>query len=98
MGIDRPATTHRHAAWTGMRHSMGHKVSDIAFTPAVKAVQEQKGSRAAYERMAEKGGWSDTVTDELATFIAARDSFYFATASADGQPYVQHRGGPAGFL
>jgi len=77
---------------------MGHKVSDIAFTPAVKAVQEQKGSRAAYERMAEKGGWSDTVTDELATFIAARDSFYFATASADGQPYVQHRGGPAGFL
>ncbi len=48
--------------------------------------------------MEEKGGWRDTITDELADFIAERDSFYIATASADGQPYIQHRGGPKGFL
>ena len=45
-----------------------------------------------------KGGWRDTITDELADFIAERDSFYIATASADGQPYIQHHGGPKGFL
>jgi uncharacterized protein len=73
-------------------------VSDIAFNPAVKAVQERKGSRKGYERMEEKGGWSDRVTTELARFIAARDSFYLATASVAGQPYVQHRGGKRGFL
>jgi uncharacterized protein len=71
---------------------------DVAFTPAVKALQERHGSRRAYARLAENGGWSDTVTPELAAFIAARDSFYLATASAAGQPYVQHRGGPRGFL
>ena len=69
-------------------------VSDIAFTPAVKAVQEQKGSRSAYVRT----DWSDRITPGLAAFIAERDSFYLGTASADGQPYIQHRGGPPGFL
>jgi len=77
---------------------MSSPVSDIAFTPAVKAAQEQRGSREAYARMEERGGWRDKVTTELAEFIAQRDSFYLATASADGQPYVQHRGGPKGFL
>ena len=73
-------------------------VSDIAFTPAVKAEQTQRGSREGYKRMAEKGDWSDVADDRLAEFIAERDSFYFGTASADGRPYIQHRGGRAGFL
>ena len=72
--------------------------SDIAFTPSVKAMQRQMGSRKQYERMEEQGGWQDRVTGDLANFIAARDSFYLATANADGQPYIQHRGGPKGFL
>jgi len=72
--------------------------SDIAFTPAVKAEQQRRGSRGAYARMEAKGGWATTVTPELAAFIAEVRSFYLATASKDGQPYVQHRGGPAGFL
>ena len=72
--------------------------SVVAFTPAVKAVQERKGSRRAYRRMEEKGGWQTKVTPELAAFLAQRDSAYLATASRDGQPYVQHRGGPKGFI
>ena len=72
--------------------------SDIAFTPSVKAIQERLGSRNGYARMEQKGGWSDEVTLDLAAFIAERDSFYLATATADGQPYIQHRGGPKGFL
>ncbi|MEX0693497.1 MAG: pyridoxamine 5'-phosphate oxidase family protein [Rhodospirillales bacterium] len=73
-------------------------VSDIAFSPQIKAEQEKRGSRAGYARKDQKGGWPDRVTDDLAAFIAARDSFYLATASAAGQPYIQHRGGRAGFL
>lgn len=72
--------------------------TDIAFSPAVKAEQSRLGSRDAYARVEAKGGWSDRIDDALAQFIAARDSFYLATAAADGQPYVQHRGGPPGFL
>ncbi|MDP3255449.1 pyridoxamine 5'-phosphate oxidase family protein [Bosea sp. (in: a-proteobacteria)] len=72
--------------------------SDIAFTPAVKALQQRKGSRGGYRRMEENGGWETTVTPQLAAFLAERDSFFLATASADGQPYIQHRGGAAGFL
>jgi predicted pyridoxine 5'-phosphate oxidase superfamily flavin-nucleotide-binding protein len=72
--------------------------SDVAFTAAVKAVQERRGSRRAYRRLEEKGGWRTTVTPELAQFIAERDSFYFATCNREGQPYIQHRGGPKGFL
>jgi uncharacterized protein len=68
--------------------------ADVAFTPAVKAAQERKGSRAIYERM-EMG---QSIDDRLAAFIADVRSFYLATASADGQPYIQHRGGPPGFL
>ncbi len=73
-------------------------VSDIAFTPTVKAAQARLGSRAGYAKMEQRGGWRDTVTPDLANFIAERDSFYLATASADGRPYIQHRGGPKGFL
>lgn len=73
-------------------------VSDIAFTPAVKDAQRQRGSRRSYERMEQQGGWQESVTPELSVFIALRDSFYLATASRDGQPYIQHRGGPKGFL
>jgi hypothetical protein len=73
-------------------------ISDIAFTPAVKAAQERRGSRTAYARMSEKGDWQNRVTPDLARFLAERDSFYLATATADGQPYIQHRGGPKGFL
>jgi predicted pyridoxine 5'-phosphate oxidase superfamily flavin-nucleotide-binding protein len=72
--------------------------SDVAFTDTVKAVQRRRGSREAYRRMEERGGWRTTVTDELGDFLAERDSFYLATASAAGQPYIQHRGGPKGFL
>ena len=72
--------------------------SDIAFTPAVKDIQERKGSRRGYSKMEEKGGWQDTITEDLAQFIGERDSFYLGTANADGQPYIQHRGGKPGFL
>ncbi len=73
-------------------------ISDIAFTPRVKAEQEKRGSRAGYRKMEEKGGWRHTVTDDLTDFLASRDSFYIASANAEGQPYIQHRGGPPGFL
>jgi predicted pyridoxine 5'-phosphate oxidase superfamily flavin-nucleotide-binding protein len=72
--------------------------SDVAFTPAVKAVQERKGSRGIYQRVEYGDGWETTVTPGLAAFIAGLDTFFLGTASADGQPYIQHRGGPPGFL
>jgi predicted pyridoxine 5'-phosphate oxidase superfamily flavin-nucleotide-binding protein len=72
--------------------------SDVAFTPTVKAIQARKGSRASYERMEHSGGWRTTITPDLADFIADQTSVFLATASADGQPYIQHRGGPKGFL
>jgi predicted pyridoxine 5'-phosphate oxidase superfamily flavin-nucleotide-binding protein len=77
---------------------MERPTSDVAFTESVKAVQERRGSRVAYARLEARGGFERELTDELATFIAERDSAYLATASAAGQPYVQHRGGPKGFL
>ncbi len=73
-------------------------ISDIAFTPSVKTEQEKRGSRDGYIKMAAKRDWRDTVSDDLKTFIAERDSIYLATSSKDGQPYIQHRGGPKGFL
>jgi uncharacterized protein len=77
---------------------MSRPSSDVAFTPAVKAAQERRGSREQYARMEAKGGFRTKVTPDLAAFLAEARSFYLATASADGQPYVQHRGGPPGFL
>jgi len=72
--------------------------SDVAFTPAVKALQTAKGSRAGYAAMDAKGGWRRTVDDRLRAFLGATRSAFLATASADGQPYIQHRGGPPGFI
>jgi uncharacterized protein len=94
---DRSARAGRSPEQPGIE-TMTLSTSDIAFTPAVKAIQDRRGSRHAYERMEENGGWEDRVTPELAAFIAERDSFFLATANAQGQPYVQHRGGPPGFL
>ncbi|MFA6156618.1 pyridoxamine 5'-phosphate oxidase family protein [Mesorhizobium sp.] len=72
--------------------------SDIAFTPTVKAIQARKGSRQSYARVEERGGWQADITPDLAAFIAMQTSVFLSTANGDGQPYVQHRGGPAGFL
>jgi uncharacterized protein len=72
--------------------------SDVAFTPAVKAIQEQKGSRDSYAQMERGPGWEITATPDLADFLADLDMFYLGTANAEGQPYIQYRGGPPGFL
>jgi uncharacterized protein len=72
--------------------------SDIAFTPSVKAIQQAKGSRAAYRRMEESGGWQTEITRDLQDFLALQRTAYLATVNADGQPYIQHRGGPPGFI
>jgi predicted pyridoxine 5'-phosphate oxidase superfamily flavin-nucleotide-binding protein len=72
--------------------------SDVAFTPAVKELQRARGSRAAYARMEARGGWRTAIDAGLAAFIAAQTSCFLGTASRDGQPYIQHRGGPPGFL
>jgi hypothetical protein len=72
--------------------------SDIAFTPAVKAIQQRKGSRSAYARMEETGGWKTRIDENLKAFIEQQTSVFMATVNGDGQPYIQHRGGPAGFL
>jgi predicted pyridoxine 5'-phosphate oxidase superfamily flavin-nucleotide-binding protein len=72
--------------------------SDVAFTPAVKAVQERKGSRQSYARMEESGSWQTRITPDLKVFIEAQASAFLATANPQGQPYIQHRGGPSGFL
>jgi len=72
--------------------------SDIVFTPAVKARQEEYGSRAGYAKFESTRGWQSSVTPVLAEFLAAQTSFYMATANGEGQPYMQHRGGPPGFL
>jgi predicted pyridoxine 5'-phosphate oxidase superfamily flavin-nucleotide-binding protein len=73
-------------------------VSDIAFSPTVKSIQERLGSRQGYASMERGRGWSDRITPDLAGFIAERDTFFLGTVNADGQPYIQHRGGPPGFL
>jgi uncharacterized protein len=77
---------------------MRRYASDVAFTPAVKAIQVEKGSRAAYARMEWGSGWETTVTPELEAFLADLDMFYLGTANAQGHPYIQYRGGPPGFL
>ena len=72
--------------------------SDVAFTPTVKAIQARRGSRDGYARLEQNGGWQTQITPELAAFIEAQTSVFLATTNAGGQPYIQHRGGPAGFL
>lgn len=72
--------------------------SDIAFTKTVKAIQSRKGSRGLYAAMEQKGGWQTVITPELEAYVADQRSFFLATSNSDGQPYIQHRGGPPGFL
>ncbi len=72
--------------------------SDVAFTPTVKAIQSLRGSRGAYAKVEARGGWRTEITPDLAQFIAGQTSVFLATANTEGQPYIQHRGGPAGFL
>jgi len=72
--------------------------SDVAFTPAVKAIQTRKGSRGGYAHMEDGGGFRTEIDPSLAAFIGEQTSFFLATANAGGQPYIQHRGGPAGFI
>jgi len=67
---------------------------DVMFSPAVKAEQMRLGSRTMFEDRE----WKTEITDDLRQFLGVIDTFFLATASADGQPYIQHRGGPAGFL
>jgi uncharacterized protein len=78
---------------------IGHPYpSDVGFSPTVKAIQSRKGSRRGYAHMEEAGSWETRMTDDLKAFIEAQTSVFLATANAQGQPYIQHRGGPAGFL
>ena len=72
--------------------------SDVAFTTAVKAIQTAKGSREAYAQVEARGGWRTEIDEHLVAFLADANSMFFATASAEGQPYIQHRGGPKGFI
>lgn len=72
--------------------------SDVAFTPAVKNIQQAKGSRSSYARVEQHRGWQTTVTPDLAEFLSRLDMFYLGTANAEGQPYIQYRGGSPGFL
>ncbi|MCL5776401.1 pyridoxamine 5'-phosphate oxidase family protein [Limibaculum sp. FT325] len=78
---------------------MSHRFAELAFTPTVKKVQEQQGSRASYARLED---FDEPMNHELseaeAGFIAGRESFYMATVGETGWPYIQHRGGPAGFV
>ena len=71
---------------------------EVMFSPSVRAEQARRGSRKAQERRAALGRFNGQLSAEVIEFIGERNSAYFATASADGQPYVQHRGGPPGFL
>jgi predicted pyridoxine 5'-phosphate oxidase superfamily flavin-nucleotide-binding protein len=77
---------------------MAHRFAEIAFTDAVKAAQTRYGTRAQNQRLEERAGPNAALTDREAAFVAERDSFYLATVSETGWPYLQHRGGPKGFL
>jgi len=77
---------------------MSHQFAEIMFTDSVKAAQERYGSRTRMERFAGISGPNDELSDRETEFIAQRDTFYMATVNEDGWPYVQHRGGPPGFL
>jgi predicted pyridoxine 5'-phosphate oxidase superfamily flavin-nucleotide-binding protein len=72
--------------------------SDVAFTPSVKDIQTRKGSRHSYARVEQRGGWMTTITPVLKEFIESQISIFMATANKECQPYMQHRGGPPGFL
>jgi uncharacterized protein len=94
-GRRRPAQMKEAAPMTTPPHRFA---SDVAFSPSVKAVQTKKGSRKAYERVEAADAWARDLDQDVSSFIETQTSFFLATASADGQPYIQHRGGPPGFL
>lgn len=73
---------------------MGHQFAEIAFTESVCKVQQELGSRNGYEAMQEGDDYNHILGEREVNFIAARDSFYMASVSETGWPYVQHRGGP----
>ena len=77
---------------------MGHQFAEIAFTDSVREVQEMNNSRAMYSGMDEGEAHNHILTEREKTFIQVRDSFYMASVSETGWPYVQHRGGPIGFM
>jgi hypothetical protein len=77
---------------------MTRPTSDVVFSPRVKAEQVKRGSRAIYRRVEERGGFALEVDENLFEFLKDQRSFFFATANLEGQPYVQHRGGPSGFV
>jgi predicted pyridoxine 5'-phosphate oxidase superfamily flavin-nucleotide-binding protein len=77
---------------------MSRNFGSLVFTPVIKVLQERYGSRRQYARMERGPASKDRLGPDESTFIAERDSFYIATLGATGWPYVQHRGGPVGFL
>jgi predicted pyridoxine 5'-phosphate oxidase superfamily flavin-nucleotide-binding protein len=83
---------------TGSWNNMSQRFADIAFTPGVKAVQTALGSRDTYARRQQHDAPGEALTDDEVEFLSQRDSFYLASVSETGWPYVQHRGGPPGFL
>ncbi|HYO94135.1 MAG TPA: pyridoxamine 5'-phosphate oxidase family protein, partial [Polyangiaceae bacterium] len=77
---------------------MAHSFGSLVFTSAVKALQERYGSRQQYARLEQQGQTQDTLGEQETEFITERDSFYMATIGSSGWPYIQHRGGPKGFV
>ncbi len=77
---------------------MGHKFADIVFTPDVKAIQQEAGSREQYATLESMDDHNHVLRQREVSFITSRDSFYLASISESGWPYVQHRGGPKGFI
>ena|SRR6187402_964770 len=77
---------------------MPYSFGSLVFTSAVKALQERYGSRKQYERLEQRGDQQGNLTEQEIEFIAERDSCYIATIGSSGWPYIQHRGGPPGFL
>jgi predicted pyridoxine 5'-phosphate oxidase superfamily flavin-nucleotide-binding protein len=71
---------------------------DFAFSPSTRAIQAERGSRAAYAKREANHDLGNAITPDIAQYLALANSAYLGTVSADGQPYIQHRGGPAGFL
>jgi predicted pyridoxine 5'-phosphate oxidase superfamily flavin-nucleotide-binding protein len=96
--MSRPPLPHSPLATALPKLGVEAYASDVAFTDTVKTIQARKGSRPAYARMEAGGSWESSITADLKDEIEAQTSVFLATANADGQPYIQHRGGPAGFL
>ncbi len=75
-----------------------NSIIDIAFSDTVKAIQERRGPRENYAKMAARGGWTNLLGEDVVDFVRKQNSIYLGTTGANGQPYIQHRGGPPGFL